>query len=215
MMVETAEKKDNIFGAINYFGLALDNYQDVFSDFDESPYNKRTISDDFTRELEKRYYENNKGEFEVVFSLPEKVRDKKLEDMIKRRIKDHYKLRIVSVDERVNNYKRHGLFRVGLGIGLLLLGAVLGYSHLESTLIGKILGALIIPAALFTVWTGYDFIFDRPLDFSEKKEFYTKFYNAKYSFVSEEQIISENVGTSDRDKALQKTFELSNLKSDK
>ncbi len=201
------EKKDSVFGAINSFGLALDNYQDVFSDFDESPYSKRTISDDFTRELEKRYTEKKPGSFEVILSLPEKLREKKVEDLIKKRIKDHYKLKIAYVDELINKYKKQGLFRVGFGILLLLLSAFLTSSHFESTLFGEIIGALIIPAAWFTVWTGYDFIFDRPLDFSEKKEFYTNFYNAKYSFVSEEQIISEITGISEKDKVLQKTVE--------
>jgi hypothetical protein len=50
--------------------VALDNYDDIFSDFDYSDYSKRLLSYDFLKELRRRYEERKKGEYEITFSIP-------------------------------------------------------------------------------------------------------------------------------------------------
>jgi len=41
--------------------IVIDTWDDVFSDFDPSPLNERTVSGDFVEELKKRYRETQRG----------------------------------------------------------------------------------------------------------------------------------------------------------
>ncbi len=185
------QQEGKIARMMNSISLALDSYDDIFSDFDESSYSKRIISDDFTREIEKRYNENRKGEFEVVFSLPQKVRSAKIEGMVKKRIKDHYKSKLKEVEDKVKKMKNTGVSRIALGIFLSLVEVAIRLNAVNSSIFVETLEILLIPAAWFSVWTGYEHFFDGPKEFVERGEFYRKFEKAEYKFVSEEEIAAE------------------------
>lgn len=187
-MIKMNESDGKIASIMNSVSLALDTYDDIFSDFDTSPYEKRIISDDFTREIEKRYNENKKGEFEVLFSLPERLRSQKVEGIIRKRIKEHYKNKEKEVDERISKLKKIGKDRIIFGVILSIFEVLIRLKFLEAGLISEILAVLLIPAGWFSVWTGYEHFFDRPREFFERKDFYKRFEKAEYTFVSEETI---------------------------
>ena len=59
--------------------LWLDTYDDIFSDFDPRPYSQREMSEDFLKEISRRYLEGKHGRFEVHFTIPSSERDLKAE----------------------------------------------------------------------------------------------------------------------------------------
>lgn len=186
-MEEKIEER-SISGIINSVSLALDGYDDIFSDFDHSHYNKRVISDDFTREIQKRYAENRKGEFEVIFSLPEVQRSAHIETTIKKRLIDHYKNKVKNVDYKIKKLTNTGITRIGLGLAIFSIELFLRVNEYNSGILFEVGNILLIPAAWFTIWTGYEHLVDHPAELYEQREFYKKFENANYQFVSEETI---------------------------
>jgi len=70
-------------------GIWLDDYKDIFSDFDPRPYAERALSDDFISELKKVCDES---EFKVKILnllMPEKIMERKTEEIISR-LKEHH-----------------------------------------------------------------------------------------------------------------------------
>ncbi|MDD5023286.1 MAG: hypothetical protein PHU63_03900 [Candidatus ainarchaeum sp.] len=188
------EEVNKISKAINSVNLALDGYEDIFSDFDESPYSNRIISDDFVREIEKRYNENKKGDFEVVFTLPKAVRKLDQENIIKKRIKEHYRIKEKDMNERIEKNKKIGKDRILIGLFMLLVILLLDLSIYKEEIWSQLIQTFLVPAGWFTIWTGYDYFFDRSSELIEKKKFYKKFYDAKYVFMDEESV-SERIAT--------------------
>ncbi|MFA5049512.1 MAG: hypothetical protein WC501_00735 [Candidatus Micrarchaeia archaeon] len=187
-MVEENRKISEVINSVN---LALDRYDDIFSDFDPSPYSKRTISDDFTREIQKRYTENKKGKFEVIFSLPKQKRDSKLEETIKKRIKEHYKNKVKETSEKIEKFQNKGMHRIFFGVSFVFLGVLTRiYLYSFSEFIDILISFFEI-AGWFSIWTGFEYYSDRPSDSIEQREFYKKFYDAGYIFISEEEILQE------------------------
>jgi hypothetical protein len=190
---EKSRDKKTISGVINSVALALDSYDDIFSDFDASTVATRTISDDFTREIQKRYSENEKGDFEAVFSLPDRKRFLREESLIKKRLRDHYKKKAHEALQKINHLKKNGVHRIFIGFVLLILELGLRYGNLNFGVLSEFFGVLLIPIAWFTMWTGYELFFDRPSEFVEAGKFYRKFGNANYIFVSEELVTNRIV----------------------
>jgi hypothetical protein len=85
-----AEKKDDERASLREITIQLDVYDDIFSDFDPRPYQERELSEDFLKEIQRRYLEDNRGRFEIHFTIPSSERDTKEEALIKKRLREHF-----------------------------------------------------------------------------------------------------------------------------
>lgn len=168
--------------------IALDGYNDIFSDFDASPYSSRVLSDDFLKEIKKRHYETKKGDFELKFTVPAARRDAKVESTIKKRLKDYFKLETDYFESKGNEIKRDGLHRISAGFVLLSLEVILPILQISDLYI-QILSVFIVPAGWYAFYSGFEHLFEESKEFESGKVFYEKFYKAKYEFVSEEEIL--------------------------
>ena len=65
--------------------IALDSYDDVFSDFDYGPFETRRLSQDLLAELSGRLHRKG-GNISLVFQMPEKLREHEVEAMVKTRL---------------------------------------------------------------------------------------------------------------------------------
>ena len=63
---------------LSEISILLDNYDDIFSDFDPRPYSERSLSDDLLNEARKASRDKNTGRLELRFLISEKMRDVKL-----------------------------------------------------------------------------------------------------------------------------------------
>ncbi len=66
--------------------IALDDYEDIFDDFDIRPYSQRSISTDFIEELHRRFNAVECNKPTLILTLPKKNRIKKDEKIIKKRL---------------------------------------------------------------------------------------------------------------------------------
>ena len=168
--------------------IALDGYDDIFSDFDSSPYSSRVLSDDFLKEIRKRYYENKKGDFELNFMLQAARRDQRIEATIKRRLKDFFKSEMDYFHDKKEKIKRGGVHRIGVGFILLSLEVVLSVLNV-SDLYVKVLNVLLVPAGWYAFYSGFEYIFEDPKELESQFLFNEKLYKAKYEFISEEELL--------------------------
>lgn len=163
--------------------IALDNYEDIFSDFDPSPIEKRLLSEDFISELRRRHAATGKGEFMVNFTLPKAMRSEKTEALIRKRLKEHFKGRVREIERKAREKADNGSHR--LLAGVLLTIALFLFPQLEVVPVLTILSVLI----WYSLWSGLENVLEASSSLRRKKAFAEKFMKAEYNFYSEEDVI--------------------------
>ncbi len=164
--------------------IALDGYDDIFSDFDPSPYATRLLSDDFLNELFRRYSRTSKGRYVVNFSVPRALRSEKTETLVRKRIKDHFRERDRVWDARIQERIRIGLIR--LAIGALVSGAILIFPSLDVAPVLTLLSVLV----WYFMWTGFDSLIEIPMRLRRRKERADRYLSADYNFISQEDVLN-------------------------
>jgi hypothetical protein len=177
--IESVEK-------IREITIMLDTYEDIFSDFDPRPFAQRQLSEDFLKEVSRRYMEDKRGRFEVHFTLPASDRDPKEEALIKKRLREHFSFMASREDEIVRKIKSRGAFYISLGIVVLLAEAYLFFVFKEDSLLYHLLSIILVPAGWYGMFTGIGKLLDEPYEAAEKKKVYEKFERANYVFISDD-----------------------------
>ena len=167
--------------------LQLDTYDDIFSDFDPRPYAKRELSEDFLKEIQRRYLEDKRGGFEVLFTLPSQVRDTAGEALIKKRLRAHFSFMMKNESDSIKKTVKRGYLYITIG-ATVLLAEVLAFSILhEASALYQVLSVFLVPAGWYGMFTGIGKVVDEPQESVEKKRLYEKFEKANYVFMSQEQ----------------------------
>lgn len=166
--------------------ITLDNYDDIFSDFDPRPYEERELSEDFLKEIQRRYMEDKKGRFEVHFTIPSMERDVKGEALIKKRLREHFAFMAGQEGETIKSTKMRGYAYIIIGAVVLLADVFALFWLQESSVFYQILSVLLVPAGWYGMFTGIGKVIDEPFDAVERKKAHEKFEKANYIFMSEE-----------------------------
>ena len=180
MEIEEERLQDEL--AKSNIPLVLNDYGEIFSDFDPRSFTQRALSDDFLLECKRAARDKLEGGFELILSMPKKKRSTNSEIKIIKRLKEHFKKHAIEKDKEVKKIKKDGLAWVTLGI-LILIGVVYGLVHATSTFFEAIITIMEIPS-WFLVWEGMRKIF---IDSKEKEPdhvFYGKMASAEISFRS-------------------------------
>ncbi len=83
-------KKEKLL-RMSEISLWLDHYDDIFSNFDPRPYSQKALSDDFLLETKRASRDKVSGQIELKFLVKAEMRNKKQENLIRRRLKEHFK----------------------------------------------------------------------------------------------------------------------------
>ena len=166
--------------------IQLDNYDDIFSDFDPRPYHSRELSEDFIKEMRRRYLEDKRGRFEVRFTMPSSERDQKEEALIKKRLREHFASMVENENDTVSQIRSRGYIYMLIGAIVLVADVFALFALNESSVFYQILSVLIVPAGWYGMFTGIGKILDEPAEAIERKGIYEKFEKAAYIFMSEE-----------------------------
>lgn len=179
--------------------IALDTYEDIFSDFDTRPFSERGLSDDFLKELAQRTLETPRGELEVLMVLPSSLRKEKDESTIKSRLRKHFSHEVKRIEERRDAKRRHGYTYFALGGVLLLLEAYLiEQAESISKLLFAFSQAFVLPAGWFLAYTGLEKILQPYGEDAVDYEFYRKLHGAAYRFTSYEDLEEDARGELER-----------------
>lgn len=165
---------------IQEIDIAIDTWDDVFSDFDPRPLNERTLSEDFINELRKRYRETRTGDFTVTILAPASLKDEKAEATVVGRLKRHFKRLSLQRQKEIMSIRIKGVVFVVLGICLLAFLTLAAYYKIYSDLTIEILGIVVMPLGWFGVWEGFSKIVDTSPKFIQEEILFAKLAKAQY-----------------------------------
>ena len=162
--------------------LWIDNYDDIFSDFDPRSYSQRALSDDFLIEAKKAVREA-KGVLILRFLVPTSVRNNQQESMIRRRLREHFRKHHDNAEREMRGLVRNGILLALGGFALMLAAAFIAHAQRESFL-SIFLTVLFEPAGWFMVWYGMDKIFYTAKEKRTELDFYQKMSKVDIDFDS-------------------------------
>lgn len=168
--------------------LVLHSYDDIFSDFDPRPMDRRSLSDDFLVEMQHAVKEKKAGVIEVNFLIPLEQRKTEKENIIKKRLKEHFRKHYELTNKEISMVRKRGAMLAAIGFGLAIVGAFffvpngpLAQGALAQA-VQRILIVLIEPASWFTIWTGFEEIFTTWKDMEPDLEFHHKMSRTEINF---------------------------------
>ncbi len=183
MTDETPTKIKNLLDKTEV-SLILDTYDDIFSDFDPRPFNERSLSEDFLSEAKRATRDKGTG-LELRFMIPRNCRNKSNEDLIKQRLKEHFKRHYKLFKGELQKYRKNAILLIIVGIVIGLVDAFTLSTPTTfnlSELFTDVLGILLTPASWFSIWTGLEHIIYQPQDKVADANFYKKMADVSITF---------------------------------
>lgn len=164
--------------------LWLDNYDEIFSDFDPRPFGKKSLSDDFLSEAMKVGAEVGKKTSELTLLIPKSIRNPSLEKVIKKRLIKHFKEEYDKYLQEKQAILKRGTFFLILGVVIMFVTAIFFYEHADENIWFNFLVVLLEPAGWFTFWEGLNqIIFDSKEEDVDLK-FFEKLSKCSINFYS-------------------------------
>ena len=167
---------------IKEVSIAIDDWDDIFSDFDPRSLSERALSEDFISELKRRYRETRKGSFLVSIYAPVSLKDDKSAKIVIQRLKRHFKHRSLQRQKQLNRIRMRGFFFVALGICFLGFLTLATYFRFFSDLAIEILGIILMPLGWCGIWEGFSKIIDTSPIFIQEEMLFDKLSKADYRF---------------------------------
>lgn len=164
--------------------FAINNYEDIFSDFDPRPLIERGLSEDFLLETKKASLVKKSDEINFIFLVPKKERDLKKEIKIEKRLKGYFKKHLGILQNNKNKIIKEGIWFTISGIILMMIATYLLFNFKNENLIVSFLIILLEPAGWFVFWHGLDYVFFEPKNINPDIDFHNKMSIAKIMFVS-------------------------------
>jgi len=163
--------------------LALDEYEDIFSDFDSRPYSERSLSEDFLYELERTSLNKEERGLVLTLILMKEKRNAGYERVILERLRSHFKRHHLRLEKKRDGETRTGILMVALGVVFMFLATYILY-EVPRTFWTSFIVVLLEPAGWFTLWEGMSLILFRVKEIAPHLAFYRKMSGAKVAFAS-------------------------------
>jgi hypothetical protein len=162
--------------------LWIDDYDDIFSDFDPRPFGQRALSEDFLAEARRAVRDRRDPVPVLRFLVPAPVRNPADEATIRTRLHEHFRKHA----DRLLRARRRSAWT---GLGIAAAGfAVMTASALVRTQPADfwrtLLHVLLEPSGWFAVWFGLDQLVYGTRDVAREHAFYRKLVRADAVFVS-------------------------------
>lgn len=162
--------------------IIIDNYDDIFSDFDPRPFTHRALSDDFLLETKRASADKDFEGLELKFLLPAHERRLNLEKIIRRRLREHFIRHYHLQLKEKHKILWKGLIFVFTGILLMMFATYLLFHFKESSFGFSFLIILLEPAGWFSFWEGLNILFFESKTINPNLEFYKKMSHIKITF---------------------------------
>lgn len=169
--------------------LALEGYDDIFSDFDPRPYSRRAVSEDFIREC-RRATRNRSGEkLELRLALPASGRLPDEEERIRHRLAGYFQKHFKAKGAELFALRRRAWIWTASGAACMMAGAFLstgtGRGMLgldDSGFLFHLLLVVIEPASWFLVWEGMELLILGTRDTERESAFFRTLAEARITF---------------------------------
>ncbi len=173
------------FVSPNEIVLHIAEYNDLFSDFDPRHYSQRALSDDFLYEAKKASREK-KDPIKLKFLVHRNFkRSKPLEEVIKKRLIEHFSKHNRRMRKEVTKTVHIGLILTIAGIVLMSLASIVLFKMPSTKMLTNFLIILLEPASWFFFWEGLNLIIFKPSKGRTNLKFYKKMSKCSIVFISE------------------------------
>jgi hypothetical protein len=170
---------------LSEISLWLDHYDDIFSDFDSRPYSQRALSDDFLTETKKASRDKEFGKITLKLLVPFDKRDIPTENIIKKRLKEHFKKHNIRLHEEKRKFVVEGMTFVLVGTLLMVIASyVIFKKYSELNFMMNFVIILLEPAGWFFFWEGLRQSIIESRQKNPDVEFYEKMESCTISFIS-------------------------------
>ena len=161
--------------------ILLDTYDDIFSDFDPSPYAERGLSDDFIHEVKKLLL--NKGGNKKILNLllPANQRNEADEKIIVGRLHHYFSNARDQLAYEVRSIYKRGLVLTFIGSLVMLIASYISFIN-SRQFYAHVLFVLFEPAGWFFLWAGLDHLVYSSREPKKDLAFYTNMAKAGIHF---------------------------------
>jgi len=184
-MAETEAKQGSVkqrLDDINSISIAIDTYDDIFSDFDPRDILDRDLSEDFISELSRRHRQGAKGKFDVAIVAPKSVEDQSVEKKIASRLNRYFHQKHLRYKKSIDELRVRGAVYIAFGMILLGTLTLLAYFGKMDRLTIELVGIIFMPLGWFGIWEGFSKIVDIPFRLARDAQIYKGLSKASYKF---------------------------------
>ena len=157
--------------------LRLEQYDDIFSDFDMRPYSKRALSVDFLDEIKRATYDKDDRGIELILHAPEKERSEDNETVIKERLSAHFNRHRNLMQKEKSRVLRLGISMITMGVIFMVAATFIVFEDPSQKWVLSFLVVFLEPAAWFLLWEGMDQIIFNSKSINPDLNFYRKMSN--------------------------------------
>ncbi|HBD24821.1 MAG: hypothetical protein A2566_02565 [Candidatus Zambryskibacteria bacterium RIFOXYD1_FULL_40_13] len=154
--------------------VRLDQYDDIFSDFDMRPYSDRALSVDFLDEIKRAVSGKDGGDIELILHVPENKRDESREATIKERLGAHFLRHYQLLQKEKRDVLKTGIIMVLLGIICMIIATLVHFGDSSREAFLSFLIVFLDPVAVFLLWEGMDQIIFNSKNINPELGFYHK-----------------------------------------
>lgn len=159
--------------------LRLEQYDDIFSDFDIRPYSSRALSVDFIDEIKRAALDKKDGGIELMLHVPKHERNESRDATIKERLITHFNRHYQLLVQEKRHIMKLGISMVTLGIFCMIAATFIVFKDPSESLVLSFLIVFLEPAAWFLLWEGMDQIIFNSKSINPDLEFYRKMSDSK------------------------------------
>ncbi len=167
---------------IREISIVIDDWDDIFSDFDPRPLGDRAFSEDFIYELKKRYRETKTGRMLILICAPMALKDEKSEKIVIQRLKREFKREALQRRKEIFKIRVRGIIFVIFGVCSLGTLTFITYYGGLGKITMEFLGIVLMPMGWFGIWEGLSKIVDTSPKFIQDEIFFEKISKADYKF---------------------------------
>lgn len=168
--------------------LWLDDYGDIYSDFDSRNYLKRRISSDFVNELRIALKNKNEKINDLVLLLPQSKRDTRTEEKIMQNLKNHFTRDLYLYTQKYNKNLKKGIFLFVTAILLMIANSIISF-QLNNNLLSSIIRIILEPSGWFLAWISFDILYYDLQELRKEKYFFSKLSKIKIYFQSSDSFM--------------------------
>lgn len=167
--------------SMSEISLLLHEYDDIFSDFDPRSYSQKALSEDFLSELKRASIDKADGPLEIRFMMPADRRNLERENIIRKRLRSHFKRHHDIIKKEHKKLRRYGITLAALGVILIIIDSYI-YPFKDTDFLSRVAFLALEPTGWFVTWTGLERFFYGPEKMKAEKEFYRKMMTCEIRF---------------------------------
>ena len=163
--------------------LWLDNYDDIYSDFDSRHYLKRRVSEDFLYELKNALRYKEERITDLLLMLPKEKRNETNEKIIVESLKKFFSFQLIAYTDKCIHKFNSGIGFAITGILIMVLNSFIGFKDSHFLLLVT-LRIILEPAGWFLLWAAFDFLFYDWKEMRKERKFFQELSEMNIHFRS-------------------------------